>query len=209
MDCQHFYSRVVTDRNRPPKGRLLKTVSLFALFGQYTGYGAAVLAFFVTIVLVIGFRQGREISFWPPRVGPQPQTQAVGKACLPREARRNSSKHTSGGKSETDNLSTTFEPRDASKFYQMIASKYDERNSANLIATHMDTIERIEQARVNNPGIRILDLGGGTGQNIATHFFNDKHIHWDYVDSCSEMVSLFRQNLAGRPLGKDSQVHLA
>jgi hypothetical protein len=39
------------------------------------------------------------------------------------------------------------------------AANYDERNSANLLATHMETIERIEKVRAGKGTVRVLDLG--------------------------------------------------
>jgi hypothetical protein len=47
---------------------------------------------------------------------------------------------------------------------------YDQRNSAKLLATHMEVITRIDRARRNKTALRVLDLGGGTGQNVATYF---------------------------------------
>jgi ubiquinone/menaquinone biosynthesis C-methylase UbiE len=202
-------SKVITNCNRPLKGRVLNTISTSAIFGQYAGYEAAITALFIIGVLVVGFRQGRDISFWPPKVGARPQARENNKAYPSHIARRASNERLRVRDMAPRNASATFEASDAREFYQMIASKYDERNSANLIATHMDTIERIEQARTGNPRLRVLDLGGGTGQNIATHFFNDERICWDYVDSSSEMMSQFNQNLAGRPLSKNLKVYLA
>src|SRR5262245_25069499 len=49
--------------------------SAVTLYGSYAGYAVAVLAVLVTTILVAGFRQGREINFWPPRVGPRPRTE--------------------------------------------------------------------------------------------------------------------------------------
>lgn len=70
----------------------------------------------------------------------------------------------------------------------------------NLLATHMEVITRIDQARKIKPALRVLDLGGGTGQNVATYFFNDRHIRWTYVDSCPAMLSQLQRHLAGRRL---------
>jgi SAM-dependent methyltransferase len=182
--------------------------SLTSLFGHNAGYVAAVIIVAVLVLLVLAFTQGREVSFWPPKIGPsvpagedesadQPQVELVGTCESP------------GSRDSTPgNATITLEVCDANIFYQAIAPNYDERNSANLLATHMDTIERIEQARTGKLAPRILDLGGGTGQNIATHFFNDEHIRWDYVDSCPEMANQLQKHLAGRPLYRNLTMHV-
>jgi SAM-dependent methyltransferase len=61
-------------------------------------------------------------------------------------------------------------------------------------------ISRVEDARKEKPALRVLDLGGGTGQNIATHFFSDPNIHWTYVDFCPAMVEQLDLHLDGRQL---------
>jgi ubiquinone/menaquinone biosynthesis C-methylase UbiE len=95
------------------------------------------------------------------------------------------------------------------QFYQAIAPNYDQRNSVNLLATHLEVITRIDQLRRAKPALRVLDLGGGTGQNVATYFFNDGHIWWTYVDSCPVMLTQVQQHLAGRLLYQRLSVHLA
>lgn len=183
--------------------------STLAPCGAYAGYIVAAVALLVLALLVVGFRQGREISFWPPRVGPRTQTSEDGDSKEASEVSTASSKRVALRSRITHHVSMTFEVCEAKQFYSLIAPYYDERNSANLLATHMETIERIEKARAGKETARVLDLGGGTGQNIATHFFNDEHIHWDYVDSCPEMAEQLRQKLAGRRLHKKLTVHQA
>jgi ubiquinone/menaquinone biosynthesis C-methylase UbiE len=101
-----------------------------------------------------------------------------------------------------------FEVCDSREFYGSIARNYDQRNSPNLLATHMGTIDEVDKIRVRNPALRVLDLGGGTGQNIATHFFNDRNMTWTYVDFCPEMIDQLKQHLKGRPLYERLTVHL-
>jgi ubiquinone/menaquinone biosynthesis C-methylase UbiE len=101
-----------------------------------------------------------------------------------------------------------FGVSDAAQFYQAIAPNYDQRNSVNLLATHMEVITRIDRIRTVKPGLRVLDLGGGTGQNVATYFFNDRRIRWTYADSCPAMVHQLQQHLAGRPLYERLSVYV-
>jgi ubiquinone/menaquinone biosynthesis C-methylase UbiE len=93
----------------------------------------------------------------------------------------------------------------ARDFYQEIATNYDLRNSGSLVSTHLATVVQLQRARAARP-MRVLDLGGGTGMLIAVNFFNDDHVWWTYVDSCPAMADEFRRNLAGYPLGRNSQI---
>lgn len=106
-------------------------------------------------------------------------------------------------------MAKVFEVTDAAQFYQAIAPNYDQRNSVNLLATHLEVIARVDKLRKAKPALRVLDLGGGTGQNVATHFFSDAHMRWTYVDSCPAMLSQLRRHLAGRPLYERLSPHLA
>jgi SAM-dependent methyltransferase len=187
----------------------MEVPSTIAPYSAYVGYVVAAVGLLVLALLVVGFRQGREISFWPPRVGPRAGTGEDGSSQKTPEVSTASAKRVALGGRISDHVSMAFEVCEAKKFYQLIAANYDERNSANLLATHMETIERIEKACAGKEAARVLDLGGGTGQNIATHFFNDEHLHWDYVDSCPEMAEQLRQKLTGRCLHKKLAVHLA
>lgn len=124
-----------------------------------------------------------------------------------RNAKREKKSATLAPTSPTD-TARVFEVADAAQFYQAIAQNYDQRNSANLITTHMEVITRIDQLRKIKPGLSVLDLGGGTGQNVATYFFNDPKIHWSYVDYCPAMINQLRQHLAGRRLYERLNVYL-
>ena len=179
-----------------------------ALYGSYAGYVVGAVALLILSLLIMGFRQGREINFWPPRIGPRAPADDKGRQKA--SGSRSDSPRRAALKGRiTDQASKEFEVWDAQKFYRLIAENYDERNSANLLATHMETIERIEKVRAGKGAVRVLDLGGGTGQNIATHFFNDANIDWDYVDACPEMADQLRRKLAGRRLRKRLTIHLA
>jgi ubiquinone/menaquinone biosynthesis C-methylase UbiE len=171
---------------------------LLALFGRNTDLiSFATLIVFVALV-VVGFCQGRPIQIGrfsiggrPGASGPRlesvaPVTRATDSA-LPRDHRF--------GK-----VSKVFEVSHARQFYNAIASNYDERNSTNLIATQLETIKRLQSAREAKPALRVLDLGGGTGQNIATYFFSDPKICWTYVDFCPAMAGQLDNHLTGQPI---------
>jgi ubiquinone/menaquinone biosynthesis C-methylase UbiE len=186
--------------------------SLLDVFGGNGAYVAGCVLAGIMILIILAFRQGRAIQFWPPKIGAEPthsRTQQLSgkslgttngvavEAPLPAPV---PVKSTEGAR--------IFDVTDAAEFYQAIAQNYDQRNSANLITTHMEVITRIEQARRVKPALRVLDLGGGTGQNVATYFFNDSNISWTYVDSCPAMISLLRQHLVERPLYERLTVYL-
>jgi ubiquinone/menaquinone biosynthesis C-methylase UbiE len=171
---------------------------LLALFGRNAGLISFAILIVLMALVVVAFCQGRPIRIGrfsigsrPGASGPQlgspaPVTPAADSA-LPPDPRF--------GK-----VSKLFEVSHARKFYNAIASNYDERNSTNLLAAQLETIIRLERAREVKPALRVLDLGGGTGQNIATHFFSDSNICWTYVDFCPAMVEQLDHHLAGQPI---------
>jgi ubiquinone/menaquinone biosynthesis C-methylase UbiE len=177
---------------------------LLTPFGKNAAYVAGVILVVILILIIWAFRQGREIGFWPPKIGLRPDR---GKA--PRLTDRNSGLVPSPRNAQPVRVTKVFEVADAAQFYQAIAPNYDQRNSVNLLATHLEVITRIDQLRRTKPALRVLDLGGGTGQNVATYFFNDGHICWTYVDSSPAMLSQMQQHLAGRLLYERLSVHLA
>ncbi|MFI6453287.1 class I SAM-dependent methyltransferase [Streptosporangium amethystogenes] len=158
----------------------------------------------VLVLIVWAFWQGRSVEFWPPRIGAQPgHPEAADDEAAPRESDPTSEALPVGARPDR-----VFDTRDALGFYQAIAPNYDQRNSVNLLATHMEVITRIEAIRAAKAGLRVLDLGGGTGQNVATYFFNDCNIRWTYVDFCPGMADQLQQHLAGRPLYNRLRVHV-
>lgn len=169
--------------------------ALLTPFGRNAAYVSAVILLVILILLILAFRQGREIRFWPPKIGLRPE---YGKAT--RATGRNAQRPPSPLGGRPAGVAEVFEVTDAAQFYQAIAPNYDQRNSVNLLATHLEVIARLDKLRKAKPALRVLDLGGGTGQNVATHFFSDPYLRWTYVDSCPAMLSQLRQHLAGRPL---------
>lgn len=178
--------------------------ALLTPFGRNAAYVSAVILLVILILIVLAFRQGREIRFWPPKIGLRPEH---GKAT--RATGRNAQWPPSPLGGRPAGVAKVFEVTDAAQFYQSIAPNYDQRNSVNLLATHLEVIARLDKLRMAKPTLRVLDLGGGTGQNVATHFFSDTQLRWTYVDSCPAMLSQLRQHLAGRPLYERLSVYLA
>jgi ubiquinone/menaquinone biosynthesis C-methylase UbiE len=169
---------------------------LLGIAGPWIAPLAAVL--FMGIVLA-AFRQGRAISIWPPRIGPRLSAPAFsGRPEMPPRGLVGAD-----GAAPVDREYGVDRARD---FYQEIARSYDLRNSGNLVSTHLATVAQLQAIRSRCSTLRVLDLGGGTGKLIAVHFFNDQSVWWTYVDSCPAMATEFRRNLAGYPLGRNSEI---
>ncbi|WP_440103180.1 class I SAM-dependent methyltransferase [Streptosporangium sp. H16] len=177
---------------------------LLEVLGGGAGFLVGGVLVVVLTLIVWAFRQGRAIEFWPPRIGEQPAdleaTEEEPEVSAPSPALA-----VVAADVRTDRV---FETQEALGFYQAIAPNYDQRNSVNLLATHMEVITRIDEIRAVKPGLRVLDLGGGTGQNVATYFFNDGNIRWTYVDFCPGMADQLQRHLAGRPLYNRLKVHV-
>jgi ubiquinone/menaquinone biosynthesis C-methylase UbiE len=203
-------------------------------FGAATPWVAMAAGALVVGLLVVAFLQGRAITIWPPSIGPrsrgrgqavEDEDAALGRggvddqdspAARPermarlsdrvprrdRAARRPASRDRQGA---SDHEYTTDLARD---FYQKIAPNYDlrNRNSGNLVTTHLETVDTVQRLRAQRPLLRVLDLGGGTGKLIAIPFFNDPTVSWTYVDFCPAMAAEFRRNLAGQPLGDNAEI---
>ena len=95
------------------------------------------------------------------------------------------------GKTKT----TTYGREDASLFYGEIAKDYDARNTQFLKESHINTVKHLKKAIDQLDSASVLDLGGGTGINVAAHFFNWSNVTWNYVDSSSEMKTAFEKNV--------------
>ncbi|MDN3581753.1 class I SAM-dependent methyltransferase [Mucilaginibacter flavus] len=87
-----------------------------------------------------------------------------------------------------------FTAENAVEFYNIISDKYDERNTNQIFETHKKIIELISNKAQKDEGIKILDIGGGTGRLVAFHFFNEKNIEWHCVEPSSGMLKNFRLN---------------
>jgi len=175
---------------------------LVKLFGAAAPWMASLVVLVLAWVIVVALWQGREISIWPPWIGPHPR---AGLSPPDQHTPADRPTVTGGHMAEVDRKYTVDRARD---FYQEIASYYDLRNSGSLVSTHLATVARLQEIRARRSPLRVLDLGGGTGKLIAIHFFNDDAISWTYVDSCPAMAEEFRRNLAGHPLGTNSKVEV-
>lgn len=180
----------------------MNLADLVGLFGATAPWMVLLGVLFLASVIVAAFLQGREISIWPPKIGPHP-----GARLSPAD------QHTLADRTTVTGTPMAVVDREyavdrARDFYQEIAPYYDLRNSGNLVSTHLSTVAQLQAIRARRSPLRVLDLGGGTGKLIAIHFFNDDAISWTYVDSCSAMAEEFRRNLAGRPLGTNSKVEV-
>jgi SAM-dependent methyltransferase len=154
---------------------------LLTPFGKNAAYVAGVILIVILILIVWAFRQGREIGLWPPKIGLRPDR---GKAA--RLTGGNAGLVPSARNAQSAQVTKVFEVAEAAQ-----------------------VITRIDQLRRSKLALRVLDLGGGTGQNVATYFFNDGHISWTYVDSSPAMLSQMQKHLAGRRLYERLSVHLA
>ena len=192
---------------------------LLSSFGGSLPYVAGAILAAVMVLLIVAFRQGRTIEFWPPKIGSGPGGAVAGDSSLPMDRPAGTTgPHDRIGPDQKQpavslaapvaSAARVYEIAEAARFYQEIAPNYDQRNSARLLATHMEVITRIDLARKAKPDLRVLDLGGGTGQNVATYFFNDHHISWTYVDYCPAMLEQLQRHLAGRLLYERLSVHL-
>ncbi|HAS6377875.1 TPA: class I SAM-dependent methyltransferase [Vibrio vulnificus] len=91
--------------------------------------------------------------------------------------------------------SKVYAREQASLFYGKIANDYDERNTQFLKESHINTVKHLKKAIDELDSASVLDLGGGTGINVAAHFFNRRNVTWNYVDASSEMKTAFEKNV--------------
>lgn len=97
-------------------------------------------------------------------------------------------------KQENTAFDETYDTDDASSFYASVAPYYDHRNSTFLLQTHRQVIARIREHLNGKTTWHVLDLGAGTGQLIASHFFESMG-QWTAVDACPAMVAEFKRNM--------------
>jgi SAM-dependent methyltransferase len=170
------------------------------LFGHLAGY-AAVLGFVVVVTLVVWLARKGVLRKAGPFEFRAPDGNATRSESNTRDA--------DGGGSDPRPAGVVrlYDVVNAKQFYAEIAPNYDLNNSANLLATHMEVIERIKQVRAPKRRLQVLDLGSGTGERVATFFLNDPRVRWTAIDFCQAMVGRFQQHLAGRPLGQRPSVY--
>lgn len=173
----------------------MTAADLPTIFGTALPWIASFVVAFFAVIVGLAFLQGRDVSLWPPRIGPRVYSGPKWEEISP----------TTGRDKRPDR---EYGVNNSREFYQEIAPYYDLRNSGNLVSTHLATVAELQKAHAERGPLRVLDLGGGTGKLIAIHFFNDDDIAWTHVDSCSAMGEAFRRNLAGTPLGAKSTIIL-
>ena len=88
-----------------------------------------------------------------------------------------------------------FETSNAVQFYNEIAERYDARQSDELLETQYAVIRAARRTLSGRDRATVLDLGGGTGAEIGTHFAPRDQLRWVYVDLSGSMVHLFSRNL--------------
>jgi SAM-dependent methyltransferase len=174
------------------------------IFGHYAGYAAGVMLIVAVFLIVWAFQRGRSIEVGPIKIGRDPGRNSRGRP--PTGTRQDQQMLPPDPRPE--GVTRVYDVNEAAQFYGAIAVSYDQGNSVNLLTTHMEVIAQISRARENKPDLRVLDLGGGTGHAVATHFFNDSSIQWTYVDISPAMAAQLQQHLAGRPLYENLQVHV-
>lgn len=178
------------------------THELLEPYGRNAGYVVAAGLVVLTTLIIWAVRRGllRRVGpfeFWPPsdddkRLGTMAGTESPAlTAPDPRLA----------------DVVRLYDVSDAKQFYAEIAPGYDLSNSMNLLATHMEVIDRINQTLGTNTDLEVLDLGCGTGERTATFFLNERRVRWTAIDFCQPMVGQFQRHLAGLPLRERPNLH--
>jgi Methyltransferase domain len=142
----------------------------------------------VVRALLRAVADGRELSVGPVRIGAGVRVPAP----VPAPA---------GGVPAPEPVPVrSFGALEAERFYGLVAPSYDIRNTGPLLRTQLVTLNRIRRARAGRRTLEVLDLGGGTGREIATHFADDPGVSWTYLDFCPAMAEQFRSNLVEDPV---------
>jgi len=176
---------------------------LHNIFGHYAGYVAATLIITTTILIIWAFLRGQPVELGPVKIG---RRRRIPRRLPPNKNGTSPPAPLLAPRSE--GAMKIYDVNDAAQFYAAIAVNYDQGNSVNLLATHMEVIALISRVSETKPAARILDLGGGTGHAVVTHFFDNAFIRWTYVDFSPAMAGQLQQHLAGRPLYENLQVHV-
>ncbi len=82
-------------------------------------------------------------------------------------------------------------------FYDLVANKYDERNTDQVLETHKKIITYIDEELRKKGTLKVLDIGSGTGRLVAFQFLNQENLTWHGVEPSVEMCKRFRTNLSG------------
>lgn len=94
-----------------------------------------------------------------------------------------------------DSFDKVYKINESIDFYQVIATKYDERNTKVVLDTHRRVIRGINEELKKLESIDILDVGSGTGRLIASQFFEAENIKWNCVEPSENMAEQFIDNM--------------
>jgi SAM-dependent methyltransferase len=166
-----------------------------------------VVALFAVLVrqLTRAAKEGRSVRVGPVEVGESLRRRHDDNDVVTAGVPRRPGISVGDSADERDNMYTVAE---AAEFYNKIASQYDTRNSGPLLGTHLLTKKWIYRSIIDKEKASILDLGGGTGREIATYFEQYEHIDWTYVDFSSKMADQFRANLSDNNVRMRIDVHI-
>lgn len=157
--------------------------------------GILLLAFARSVLVAI--KEGREFNLGPLKIGSRTRADTTGETVLqPAPGPR----HGIVPPPLLPRAELVFTAQEADQFYGRIAIQYDVRNTGPLLSTQILTKSWIRRSWGTKPVLEVLDLGGGTGREIATHFAEEDDITWTYVDFCPAMVAQFRANLVDIPV---------
>ncbi len=93
-----------------------------------------------------------------------------------------------------DNYAEVFGLDRARDFYDLIAEHYDDRNSTWLYAAHQAVIDALLTCIGTEPAV-VVDVGCGTGRQIASHFAHSRNLTWKAIDTSQYMLAQFRANM--------------
>ncbi|MFB9315504.1 class I SAM-dependent methyltransferase [Nocardioides plantarum] len=187
----------------------------FGVAAPFVG-GALLFAFIGLAIWAV--LNGREVSVWPPRIGAKPVDPVSGGLGVAAEPPDTLNRQFAAAQLDigTDQpvvaqakpslFDKEFAASEAKSFYDHIAGNYDLRNSSDLLKTHQAVVTQIRSHLKRKTNFKVLDLGGGTGKQIATQFFHKSNMHWTYSDFSLSMSSAFQANLAGTKLGKNNRL---
>jgi ubiquinone/menaquinone biosynthesis C-methylase UbiE len=96
-----------------------------------------------------------------------------------------------------DNYDKIYKTEQCIEFYDRIAERYDERNTKVVLRTHRKVIAAIKAKRRNVEKLRVLDIGSGTGRQIAHQYYASENIQWHCIEPSDNMARQFRENMQG------------
>ncbi len=126
------------------------------IFGVTAPWVATALLVLLAGVFTAAFAQGREVTFWPPRIGPRPQrTPSPNAAAQPTDVDPELALPVprQPARTLTSPYDQEFDAHHARDFYHEVASVYDTRNSGNLVSTHLAAPQSKRSSGGTSPAI--------------------------------------------------------